>query len=533
MLLLEGREIARYRATDEELRARFAAAGLRRRGHSSLGRLLLGLTLATALARLLTLPSVPENTDALFFTRGVLHYSVLDVSPHFPGYPVFIWLAKAASLVTGDPLRGLHVVSALASALTLWFLARTAGALRRWTGGGPGEVRWAALVAGLLWAFSPLAWNTGTEALSDAAGLCVAAAALWWTIRGLEPAPTGRWLVGAAGLAGVTLGVRLADLGLLLPVAYAVWQGRSRPSLRPGRGPSTLAAAVGAFLLAVAVWLGWQWEREGMGLVVAAEKHLAGHYERWGESILTDPDVSSRPWRLLHTVSVVGFAGFWPGEPWPRLLVTLALSALLAAGTWRLVRSPRRAGLLLLLWLVPYAAEVLVNFDLALFRYALPLVAGLVVIAALGLPRKTAGWITGLALAGGLAVTSVPLARRHQQAPRLGYRLTRWMEARLDPARDVILVDPDNRAVSFFLSEGAPGFTSLSVVPPDLTPRGRRFRELGRQVYATMPAPDAPGDWVPVVHFCRADWVDQDGPAELWLFRYAPGETVPPLPGCS
>ena len=43
---------------------------------------------------LLAFPVALDSDDALNFAHGVTRFSVLEFSPHFPGYPAFIWLAR-------------------------------------------------------------------------------------------------------------------------------------------------------------------------------------------------------------------------------------------------------------------------------------------------------------------------------------------------------------------------------------------------------------------------------------------------------
>lgn len=66
--------------------------------------LLYTLTLGTLIIRLITMPNYLEADDSIFFTRGIIHYSTLDLSPHWPDYPVYMWLGGLFHLVIiADP----------------------------------------------------------------------------------------------------------------------------------------------------------------------------------------------------------------------------------------------------------------------------------------------------------------------------------------------------------------------------------------------------------------------------------------------
>ena len=66
---------------------------------------------------LLTFPVALDSDDALNFAHGVVRFSVLEFSPHFPGYPAFIWLARLINLAVDDPARAVQWASLLGSSL--------------------------------------------------------------------------------------------------------------------------------------------------------------------------------------------------------------------------------------------------------------------------------------------------------------------------------------------------------------------------------------------------------------------------------
>ncbi|HWP34675.1 MAG TPA: hypothetical protein VNM66_03680, partial [Thermodesulfobacteriota bacterium] len=60
----------------------------------------------------------PEEWDAVDFVEGVERYALDEMRPHFPGYPVLIWLGRLARAATGDAAAGLARLSALLGGLT-------------------------------------------------------------------------------------------------------------------------------------------------------------------------------------------------------------------------------------------------------------------------------------------------------------------------------------------------------------------------------------------------------------------------------
>src|SRR5947207_12273132 len=111
-------------------------SGLRREDDSERSRrcqtprrwrpVLSGLVLAGLAGRLATLPRVPDEHDSFLFVRAVERFAVGEARPHWPGYPVYVWLGKLLQALVGDPLLALHLLSAAASALVAWPLASVA-----------------------------------------------------------------------------------------------------------------------------------------------------------------------------------------------------------------------------------------------------------------------------------------------------------------------------------------------------------------------------------------------------------------------
>lgn len=69
---------------------------------------------------LLTYSASISHDDTLFFLHGIERYSVLEFSPHFPGYPGFIWLGKLSHFFIHDTLQALISVSLICALLIPW-----------------------------------------------------------------------------------------------------------------------------------------------------------------------------------------------------------------------------------------------------------------------------------------------------------------------------------------------------------------------------------------------------------------------------
>jgi hypothetical protein len=63
-----------------------------------------------------------SSDDALYFQRALSHFSVLEFSPHFPGYPGFVWLERLLQGVSGHATSNvlLSFISAIALSLSVF-----------------------------------------------------------------------------------------------------------------------------------------------------------------------------------------------------------------------------------------------------------------------------------------------------------------------------------------------------------------------------------------------------------------------------
>lgn len=484
------------------------------------------VTAAFAL-RLATVPHYVESLDGWFFVRGVERYSVVVMRPHWPGYPLYILLGRALGLVTQDAARALHLLSVLASSLTAWPLMVLA---RDWCHDLPADsfaAERSGVAAGVLWALAPLSWLTGTEILSEPPALLVALLVLACSDRVLRSEHRSQpWLLTGAVLAGLMLGIRLAYLPLVLPLAYTALVRQARGvRIRP---VPAWALAFALMAVVVASWLLWQLAADGLGFVEAARQRLSEHFGSWGRRVVAGGHWWKRPLWFLATFARQSLGDGWTPSVGITAAVLVGVPVLL--GSMRLARHPDRGTrALVLLFAGPYVLWILAANDVSLPRHSLALLALACIAAGLGLPR---GW-PGLALAGGAGVAlltvTLPLALARRADPPVAHRLAEYVAHDLDPRRTTILVTPDVAWVSVFLEELAPGHHAQSVTVADLNDTAERLEGRGWTVYSTSPPREAPQEWAPVAHFTRRLVTDARGPRELWLYRHlSPGVTPGP-----
>ena len=488
------------------------------------------LVIGNFLLRIGTAPTFIESRDGIFFVRGIQHYSVLELRPQWPGYPVYIWLGNLVYVVTNNPTLALHILSIVASSICILPISALAGGWLYSSNRNYKQAQFGGFAAGFIWALLPLSWLGGSEIFSDPLALLLGFTMLWACWQALTKQETARnpglYLVLAGLLGGFMIGVRLSYITLLLPLLYISWLTRKTKVKVKGNLALPILPLVALFSLALPVilWLGWQIKAEGTHFFEAANTHLAGHYEEWGGSVTTDSNLLSRPLRFFETNLVYGWGGWFPSTPLIRISVTISLTALLISGGYRLFKSPKRIALFLaLLWAVPYALWILIGNDVDLARYDFPLIAMTCIVAGMGLPQgRLKSQLALIMVLISLCIVTVPLAVEHHVSPPIGQRLAAYSNTNLNPAKSAVIITDDVPTLVFFMSEIAPSYRTLRFSNDQIAIQTWRLESQGKTVYATLNPANATTDWEPVARFCRGRFMESRGPIETWLYRHKP-----------
>lgn len=271
-------------------------------------------------------PVALPSEDALFFARGLTHFSVLEFSPHFPGYPGLMLLGRLVLLVIADPVRALWLVT-VSTALLLpvamaWAVARL--------GGRP-------LLAYALGLTLPLLSCLGLSLLSDGLGVFFLVLFI-----GLCARPSVR----AWGWGGAVLGMALAcrpSAGVFVVVALglALWLAPQAGGVR-WRPRVMILTGMMAVLLPL---FGTVFLLEGWPYVAEGWRFLYGHLFLWGQTMVSETAVRpswsqslrSLPVGRLWAVVMLGVAAALAvslGKVFCRRGRLIPAGWLILAGTW-------------------------------------------------------------------------------------------------------------------------------------------------------------------------------------------------------
>ncbi|KLV47215.1 hypothetical protein SH16_00939 [Aeromonas caviae] len=328
---------------------------------------LLALLQLAWLGWLLTFPVALDSDDALNFAHGVTRFSVLEFSPHFPGYPAFIWLARLINLAVDDPARAVQWASLLGSSLLAPLAAFLAA--RLWQRPSLLTPVWLLVLA------LPLTPTLALSGLSDGPAL-----AAW---LGALLALQQRKIALAGLLLGLMLALRPSYFVLaLLPL----WLGMAQQGARV-RFVLPIALVGLACLLFV-------WQADGRAYFSEGRRFTDGHFTLWGNTEAAHGD------RLLSWANTFNdqLTPLWP----------LLMGALLVLPLWKRSKdhNPTPSVLWPLYWLV-LLLWTLFGQNPDNPRHLAPItLLGLVLLAG-WLPRRGVGLVAlaGLLL---LAVTLTP-----------------------------------------------------------------------------------------------------------------------------
>lgn len=422
-------------------------------------------------ARWLARPSAPDGFDAYGFVLAIGdRFDLASFQPQFPGYPIVVALGKALHALGLDALSAATAVSALASAVAAVALAYCALKLA-----GPAAA-WG--VAALhLFAFQPA--FLGSAALSDAAGLAFAACAF------------AALLAGRAALSGVFAGLMLGARASYFPLALSLLILARRPRLAVAMGVATVAWA------APFAWIAGPRELWSLGKI-----HLRGHFESWGGSVATRPDLRERLLALVRGLFFDGVAPAW----W-----ALGAAGLIAAvALWRAPSAVKAMPFLVAL--VPYAVWVFVGQNLIEQpRHLLPLIEGGLLLLACALAPQPAA-LAAISLA--VAAASVPLLRERLRVLPAAAQAARWVAQRADAATTFVAA---GRSARYFRDEAGAAQVQQHYGLGDLSVSLSRMTTFPHTILVTSEidlGKPVPPRWrvTPEAAFCRDARIDRAQP---------------------
>jgi len=183
----------------------------------------------TALTRFAFRSHYLYDIDSVNFALALKRFDPSVHQPHPPGYFLYVYLGRMVNLIFHDAnsaLVAISIVFSCGATAMIYVLANN------WFG------RKAALFAGLIFVFSPLAWFHGTVALTYIVEAFFSALTgyLCWRIY----CGAGRLILPGAVVVGIAAGFRPSSLLLLGPLLLFSFRNATRKQAAAGIGASAL-----------------------------------------------------------------------------------------------------------------------------------------------------------------------------------------------------------------------------------------------------------------------------------------------------
>lgn len=254
------------------------------------------------------------DPDSLRFALAALDFDPMNAQPHFPLYPVFVFISQVSSFMMGSFARGFALIGAVSGfVLTLssfwilnWF---------RWDSREDFQMQAKHWLLSLLIMMNPMIWLMSTRYMPDLLGLTLAALVMAFTRLALNQDSQSKSffnLVFTVGiLCGILMGVRLSYAPLLIGVLVFY----KNPHLYRGLTTGLLIWLVPLIIMV-----------NPLDLLDLARQQTQGHFYQFGGSALTESHFWIRIQGFFSGFWAAGLNGAWWGRPdflWIHSLVVI------------------------------------------------------------------------------------------------------------------------------------------------------------------------------------------------------------------
>ncbi|MGZ8570346.1 MAG: hypothetical protein ACXWW0_13230 [Bacteroidia bacterium] len=263
-------------------------------------------------SRLLTSIYYIEEPDSLRFALAIKEFDVVKLQPHFPGYPVFCWLAQVLFAITDSMAVSFSIIGTLSIFTIFYSVVEIYSSLLK------AFSRLSIYVLVTLLFFNPLMWILSTSYMPDCMGAALVCLIMMFIVKAIVK-PEIKYILLAQFFAGILFGTRLSYVPfIIIPCLYGF-------IYFPKRGLQLLSGFAGIIIwLLPMIWLTGFSE-----LINAAQTHTEGHFNDWGGSYVTEDNIPLRFVMLLRGIWADGLGGYWSG----RNMLTLFSSILILVVT--------------------------------------------------------------------------------------------------------------------------------------------------------------------------------------------------------
>ena len=421
-----------------------------------------------------------EGWDSVDFAFALQNFDLEKYQPHFPGYPVYIALAKGSQWVVGHDvmhdtealiLPGVIFGTLAMIPMTLlaaqWTQRHTAPTLSpdsftptsSTSRNTEKSALWAGFIAAGLYLLGPGLWLQTEKPLSDALGLALLPWVFFVFMVALESdadASQRSWLMGLAGvLMGLVLGVRLSYWPFVVGCALVMWLRR------PPRMSTLIVWGCGGLGVGTCLWSIPLLAHTGLPeFVQESIRFGTGHFTRWGGTVFSNDAGMERYTMWWWDTWAFSLGGYWPEAPQNIWRVMVSISFCLAI-FWAIVYKPLRPMVLTVGTLIlPYAAWILIGQNPERPRHALPLVLFLYPLAGAAIgtwmtrwmdtPLKYLAHAVGMIAIVGSTFVAFPLVNTYANTIPPQVAFVRHVQANFDPSTTRVFTWETQRLFAYY-----------------------------------------------------------------------------------
>ncbi|MAJ44409.1 MAG: hypothetical protein CMF96_06670 [Candidatus Marinimicrobia bacterium] len=260
------------------------------------------LLLICLLSRIISSIYYIEDIDSLRFALSIVdEYSVAKYQPHFPGYPVYCFIAIILYKITGSLAISASLIGGLSTFFIIYFSLKILKIKI--------ESKSSVFLI-LITFFNPMIWILGNRYMPDLMGMSVALASIHLILSGKKQ---NEQIIGYL-LAGILLGIRLSYFPLLiLPIIIIFFNNKK------------YYVPIISIISGLLIWIIPFVFTEGLNdLITVALQHVSGHFNDYGGTIITEKNIFIRLKFLVNTIWSDGLGGYWKN----RNLITIIISLL-------------------------------------------------------------------------------------------------------------------------------------------------------------------------------------------------------------
>jgi 4-amino-4-deoxy-L-arabinose transferase-like glycosyltransferase len=397
-----------------------------------------------------------EDYDAIDFAFGLKEFDLSSYKPHFPGYPVYIFVARVFHYFFKDDTLSLISLNIFFGSLCVVYVYLIT--LKLFDKG-------TALLSALIFIANPAISILSNSANSDVLGLFFLLLFIYYLVLFENKEEKDlKYIFFSSFFFGLTLGVRVSYapffiLWLIYSRFFSFFKLKGSRNLRL---PNDIFISSGkGFLAGVFIWLlpllyfvGAQtYYFEGI-------KFISGHFNDWGGTYVTDPSAFSRLYRFFWQLFIKGLGAYFHDTT----LLRLAPTIVFIISIFYFIKKARHNILngrlkILLLCIVPYVLWVFFAQNLEKVRHVAPLVPILIIFISYAI-KKT--FLSGELIKKSLGVTiiiisfsfmladTLILLNQHKNNPPPPYSVMKYLSDNSSSSDSIIYCGETERFFSYY-----------------------------------------------------------------------------------